>query len=201
MTMTSEASPSLGSSPRTLDGKWGWFVAIGLIDLIVGGIASTNLMLANLASVVVIGAAMIVSGIAQIVHAVSARGPRGAAFWFLSSLIYTAAGALIVYDPLLASLELALLAGFFLASVGVMRTIAGIKMRHAGGWGWIVAAGIVTFATGVVLIVGSPGIGLWLFGALLVVDLIVQGWGNLAFGIAIKVRELRAARGGLRPAQ
>ncbi|AVT75038.1 hypothetical protein RPPS3_09750 [Rhodopseudomonas palustris] len=193
MTMTSEASPSLGSVPRVLDDKWGWFVAIGLIDLIIGGISSTNLMLANLVSVVVIGAAMIVSGIAQVVHAFSARGPRGTAFWFLSSLIYTAAGALIVYDPLLASLELALLAGFFLASVGVMRTIVGIKTRPAAGWGWIVAAGIVSFATGSVLIVSSPGIGLWLFGALLVVDLIVQGWGNLAFGIALKVRELRAA--------
>jgi uncharacterized membrane protein HdeD (DUF308 family) len=177
----------------------GWFIAIGLIDLIVGGIASTNLMLTNLASVVVIGAAMIVSGIAQIVHAFSARGPRGTAFWFLGSLIYTAAGALIVYDPLLASLELALLAGFFLASVGMMRTIAGIKIRPAGGW--IVATGIVTFAIGVVLIVGSPGIGLWLFGALLVVDLIVQGWGNLAFGIALKVRELQAVRRSLRPAR
>lgn len=192
MTMSSEASPSLGSVPRALDGKWGWFVAIGLIDLIVGGIASTNLMLANLASVVVIGAAMIVSGIAQILHAFSARGPRGTAFWFLSSLIYTAAGALIVYDPLLASLALALLAGFFLASVGVMRIIVGIKTRPAAGWSWIVSAGIVSFATGIVLIVSSPGIGLWLFGALLVGDLIVQGWGNLAFGIALKVRELRA---------
>ncbi|MBI5129345.1 MAG: HdeD family acid-resistance protein [Rhodopseudomonas palustris] len=194
MTMASEIRPSLGDAIRTLDGKWGWFVAAGVIELIVAGIASTNLVLANLTSVEVIGAAMMVGGGAQIVHAVSARGAQRVLFWLLSSVIYIVAGVIVVYDPLLASYELVLLAGFFLGGAGLVRVLAAVQTRPAAGWRWIVAAGLVTFAVGVVLIVGSRGIALWLFGALLVVDFVMQGWSNLAFGLAIKVRAVRRSR-------
>jgi uncharacterized membrane protein HdeD (DUF308 family) len=74
MTNTLEIKPTLRSGIRAITGKWGWFVALGIAELILGGVASTNLLLANLASVLFIGAAMLVGGIFQIVHAFSARG-------------------------------------------------------------------------------------------------------------------------------
>ncbi|WP_024506513.1 HdeD family acid-resistance protein [Bradyrhizobium sp. ARR65] len=191
MTNTLEVKPALGSAIRAISGKWGWFVALGVGDLILGGIASTNLMLANLASVLFIGAAVLVSGLFQIVHAFSARGLRSFLFWLLSGLVYAAAGAIIFYDPVLASVELSLLAGVFMVVAGVMRAWAGFHSRPAAGWRWIVAAGVLTLCVGVILIAAWPSVGLWLLGAMLVVDLIFQGWGFLAFGIALKVRASR----------
>jgi uncharacterized membrane protein HdeD (DUF308 family) len=38
-----------------------------------------------------------------------------------------------------------------------------------------------------------PAIGLWFLGAMLVVDLIFQGWGLIAFGVALRARSLRHA--------
>jgi uncharacterized membrane protein HdeD (DUF308 family) len=186
-----EMKPSLGSTIRAIDRKWGWFVALGIGELILGGIASTNLLAANLASVLFIGAAMLVGGIFQIVHAFSARGVRGFLYWLIGGIVYGAAGAVILCDPILGSLTLSLLAGILLLVAGVLRGWAGFHSRPAAGWRWIVAAGVLTFCVGVILIAAWPVISLWLLGAMLVVDLIFQGWGFVAFGIALRARAYR----------
>ncbi len=183
-----EMKPSLGSTIRAIDRKWGWFVALGIGELILGGIASTNLLAANLASVLFIGAAMLVGGIFQIVHAFSARGVRGFLYWLIGGIVYGAAGAVILYDPILGSLTLSLLAGVLLLVAGVLRAWAGFYSRLAAGWRWIVAAGVLTFCVGIILIAAWPVISLWLLGAMLVVDLIFQGWGFIAFGVALRAR-------------
>ena len=193
MTDALNAKPALGTAIHGITGKWGWFVALGIGELIIGGVASANLMAANLASVLVIGAAMMVAGILQIVHAFSARGLRGFLFWALAGVVYAAAGAVVLYDPLFASLTLALTAGLFLVAAGVMRIWAGFHARPIAGSGWVVAAGVVTFCVGVVVIAAWPTIGLWLLGAMLVVDLIFQGWSLILFGLALRARASRHA--------
>ncbi len=182
---------SLGAAIHAITGRWGWFVALGVGELILGGIASANLMATNLASVLVIGAAMIFAGLLQIAHAFSARGLRGVLFWLLAGVIYGAAGVIILFDPLLASLTLSLTAGMFLVVAGLMRIWAGLHVRPAAGWRWIVAAGALTVCVGGIVVAAWPAIGLWFLGAMLVVDLIFQGWGLIAFGVALRARALR----------
>jgi uncharacterized membrane protein HdeD (DUF308 family) len=147
--------------------------------------------------VLVIGATMVAAGIFQIVHAFSVRGLRGFLFWLLAGIVYAAAGAIILYDPALASLTLSLVVCVFLVAAGAMRIWAGFHMRPAAGWRWIVAAGVLTFCVGIVLAAAWPGIGLWLLGAMLVVDLVFQGWGLIAFALALKAR---ASRNSSQPA-
>jgi uncharacterized membrane protein HdeD (DUF308 family) len=160
--MTDTSSASLGRAIHAITGKWGWFVALGIGELILGGIASANLMAASLASVLVIGATMVVAGIFQIVHAFSARGLRGFLFWLFAGIVYAAAGAIILHDPVLASLTLSLVVCALLIAAGAMRIWAGFHMRPVTGWRWIVAAGVLTFCVGIVLAAAWPGIGLWL---------------------------------------
>ncbi|CCE10829.1 conserved membrane hypothetical protein [Bradyrhizobium sp. STM 3843] len=182
---------SLGRAIHAIAGKWGWFVALGVGELILGGIASANLMAASLASVLVIGASMAVAGIFQIMHAVSVRSLRGFLFWLFAGIVYAAAGAIIVYDPILASYTLSLVVCAFLVTAGVIRISVGFHMRPAAGWGWIVAAGVLTLSVGITLLAAWPAIGLSLLGAMLVVDLIFQGWGLIAFGLALRTRASR----------
>ncbi|QOG20747.1 MULTISPECIES: HdeD family acid-resistance protein [Bradyrhizobium] len=191
MTDLSNSKASLGRAIHAITGKWGWFVALGIGELILGGIASANLMAASLASVLAIGATMAVAGVFQIVHAFSAHGLRGFLFWLLAGIVYGAAGAVILYDPLLASFTLSIVVCAFLVVAGATRIWAGFHMRPAAGWRWIVAAGVVTFCVGVFLLSAWPAIGLWLLGAMLVVDLIFQGWGFIAFGLALRSRASR----------
>jgi len=191
MTDTLNTNASLGRAIHVITGKWGWFVALGIGELILGGIASANLMAASLASVLVIGATMAVAGIFQIVHALSVRGLRGFLFWLFAGIVYAAASVIILYDPILASVTLSLVVCAFLVAAGAMRIWAGFHMRPVAGWRWIVAAGVLTFCVGIILAAAWPGIGLWLLGAMLVVDLVFQGWGLIAFGLALRARASR----------
>lgn len=191
MTDAVNVKPTLGTAIHAMSGKWGWFIALGVGELILGGIASANLMAANLASVLVIGAAMVVAGIFQIIHAFTARGLRGFLFWQFAGIVYAAAGAIILYDPVFASLTLSLTVGVFMVAAGVMRAWAGFHARPMTGWRWIVAAGVLSLCVGVMIVALWPTIGLWLLGAMLVVDLIFQGWGLIAFGLGLKARASR----------
>lgn len=191
MADATQARATLGTAIHALGRKWSWFVALGVGELILGGVASANLMAANFASVLVIGAAMVVAGIFQILHAVTVHGLRGIIFWLLGGIVYAGAGAIVLYDPLFASLTLSLTIGVFLAVVGVMRVWAGFHARPMAGWRWIVAAGMLTFGVGIVIVALWPSIGLWLLGAVLTVDLIFQGWGLIAFGLGLKGRAFR----------
>ena len=176
MTDAVTLKPTLGTAVHAITGKWGWFVALGVGELIIGGIASANLMAANLASVLVIGAAMVVAGIFQIVQAFTVRGLRGFLFWQLAGIVYVAAGA---DHPLRSGprfIHAVAHSGVFLIVAGVISIWAGfhaagrrlaldrgcgrpdlLRRRHAG--------------------CGLARIGLWLLGVMLVVDLIFQGWG------------------------
>lgn len=197
MTEMSNAKASLGRAIHAITGKWIWFVALGVGELILGGGASVNLMAASLASVLVIGATMVAAGIFQVAHAFSMRGLRGFLFWLLAGLVYAIAGAIVLYDPILASFTLSLAVCAFLVAAGVIRIWAGLHMRPAAGWRWIAAAGVLTTCIGAILVAAWPAIGLWLLGAMLVVDLIFQGWGFIAFGFALRSR---AARHSAQPA-
>src|SRR5258708_36823488 len=95
------AKETLGTTVHAITGKWGWFVALGISELILGGVASTNLMAANLASVLVIGAVMVVAGIFQIIYAFAARGLRAFLFWQLADrFVDVRPLALVVYGVL-----------------------------------------------------------------------------------------------------
>ena len=98
MTDISGVKPALGTAIHAIAGKWGWFIALGVGELVLGGIASVNLMAATLASVLLIGASMVAAGIFQIVHAFSARGLGG--FLYTSSESFHSADVLATLPKL-----------------------------------------------------------------------------------------------------
>jgi len=71
MTSASDTShhPSLGSGITALHAKWGWIVALGVVYLIAGFVALGSMVMATVASVIVVGAMMIVAGITEIIGA------------------------------------------------------------------------------------------------------------------------------------
>ena len=185
MTMPSPAG-SLGDALRQVRAKWGWFVALGVLLLVAGGIALANLLTATVASVFVVGALMLVGGIGQIVHAFSVKGWGGFAWWLLSGILYAASGVIAFMNPLLASAVLTLLLAASLLASGALRVWVGLKERPNGGWGWVVAAGVITFLLGLIIAAGWPVNSLWILGTFLAIDLIFQGWTFIAVGLALK---------------
>lgn len=79
-----------------------------------------------------------------------------------------------------------MLLGASLIAVGVLRL--GIWMMNRGqeGWIWLAFSGIVSLITGLLIAFSWPGIGLWLIGFFLGIDLLFQGWSMLWLGLALK---------------
>jgi uncharacterized membrane protein HdeD (DUF308 family) len=166
--------------------KWGWFVALGVLLLILGGIAFANLFVATVASVFFVGWLMLISGIVEIIQAFGVKTWGRFFYWLASGLLYAVAGFFAFYNPLLASAVLTFLLAVALVASGALRAWVGYQHREQRGSGWIIAAGIVTVLAGLVIAMGWPVNSLWILGLFLAIDLIFQGWTFIAFGLALR---------------
>ncbi len=166
--------------------KWGWFVALGVLLLIFGGIAFGNLLIATVASVYLVGWLMLFSGVIEIIHAFGVKSWGRFFYWLLSGLLYAVAGFFAFYNPLLASAVLTFLLAVALVAAGLLRLWVGWEHRAEKGSGWIIAAGIVTLLVGILIALRWPANSLWVLGLFLAIDLIFQGWTFIAFGLALK---------------
>lgn len=182
---------SLGAPLKEVQGKWGWFVALGIGRLVGAVIAGLNLFAATLVSILYIAAMMLAGGVIQFIHAFVVYGWSRKAFYVLSGLLYAVAGAIAIYDPVLSAVSVSLVLGMVLIAAGAARIASVIRAGQEPGRGWIVASGIITMLVGALVVLVWPAIGLWLLGAMLTVDLLFQGASFIGFGMALRVRNGR----------
>lgn len=163
-----------------------WFVALGVIVFLAGALAAANLFLATVISVLFVGGMMIAAGILEIVHSFGVKSWGTFILWLLTGVLYTIAGILTFYNPLLATAILTLLIAISLVAAGIARIWAGISQRHSSGWGWMVAAGLLTLLVGLVIMLRWPVNSLWVIGIFLAVDLMFQGVAYVTYGLGLK---------------
>ncbi len=175
-----------GTPSSSMQSKWVWFVGLGVLLLICGVIAFGNLILATVASVYYVGMLMLFGGIIYLVHAFQVRGWDHILFWALSGALYVLAGIFAFANPILASAVLTLFLALALIIAGIFRVWVGRRMKPLKGWGWIVASGVITALAGFVIALGWPVNSLWILGLFLAVDLFVQGWTMVAFGLGLR---------------
>jgi uncharacterized membrane protein HdeD (DUF308 family) len=186
MTSTSDLSEMLKERIGELRSKWGWFVALGVVMLIVGVIAIGNLLAATVASVYLVGFMMLIAGGFEIAHSFGVKSWGGFFWWLLGGLLYAIAGVIAFTNPLLASSVLTLLLAASLVASGAVRAWIGFKHWSHKGSGWIIAAALVTLLAGLVIAIGWPVNSIWVLGMFLSIDLIFQGWTCIALGFALK---------------
>ena len=179
---------SLGSVLGRVRSNWGWFVAAGAILVALGIYVLGNLFAATVASIFIVGILMIAGGITHIVLSFRGRTWRHFLIWLLGGVLYAIAGAFVISDPILASALLTLMFAFVLMASGAVRIWLGWAARPESGWGWLVAAGLVTLAAGIFVVASWPISALWAIGVVLAVDLLFQGLGYISFGLALRAR-------------
>jgi uncharacterized membrane protein HdeD (DUF308 family) len=181
-----------GRGPQTLPHheefrrRWGWFVALGIFMIVAGFVALMSLLLATIASVLVVGVMMMVSGVIEIVHGFQMRRWRRFFLWVVIGALYIVGGFFAVTNPLLASAALTLLLGFFLIAAGVARIVLAMQMQTSSHWGWVVASGIITLLLGAIIVFGWPITSLYTLGIFLGIDLIFAGVSWLTAGLMFR---------------
>src|ERR1700745_11335 len=112
-----QASPELAP----LRAKSGWIVALGVVYLIAGFIALGSIVMATVASVLVVGIMMIIAGVAEVANAFQIKTWGRFLVWALLGVLYIVAGFITFENPLFAAVLLTLLLGASLVASGVVR--------------------------------------------------------------------------------
>jgi len=196
MTNSSDALRNLrtGIDVTPLRAKWGWIVALGFVYVIAGFIALGSVMIATVASVLVVGVMMIIAGIAELINAFQIKSWSKFLFWALLSVLSIVAGFVAFENPLFAAAVLTLLLGASLVASGVVRLFLAFNMKRERPWMWVAVSGVITLVLGLIILAHWPVNSVYILGLFLGIDLIVAGAGWIGLGLGLhRVPTLRAA--------
>jgi uncharacterized membrane protein HdeD (DUF308 family) len=169
-----------------LQKNWAWMVVFGALLSLAGFVALGSVFLATLSTVLVVGIAMMVSGIGEIIHGFAMRSWKKFFFWILIGLLYVGAGFCVFQNPLLAAGVLTLMLGAGLVASGLVRAVLAFQLPTHAPRVFVFFSGVLTLAVGALILAQWPGSSLWVIGAFLGVDLLFAGASWVGVGLAMR---------------
>jgi len=100
-------------------------------------------------------------------------------------ILYLVAGYYAFSTPVKTAIVLTNILAIFLIIAGVIRSVNAFILKPLIGWGWILLSGLLTLATGIIILM-SPDAPFWVLGLFLAVDILFQGVNYLTLAAAIK---------------
>jgi uncharacterized membrane protein HdeD (DUF308 family) len=183
----SDIAAARGLGSRHLAGRWGWFVALGVVMLVGGVFALGDTVMVTLISTIFIGAMLIVGGVVQIVHAFANKGWGAFLLALLMGAIYILGGFLIMGEPVQGSIVITIVLTAALAIGGIARIIIAVRHhRDLHGWWLLLIGGVISVVLAFLLYASLPWSGLWVLGTLVAIELIVQGVSWISMGFALR---------------
>ena len=166
--------------------RWGWLLTLGLAQLIAGSLSIAVPLTATLFTTAAIACALVLTGAFFIAHALRVRRWSGFGLHVLTGLAYSAAGILILMNPLSGALGLTLILAATLLAVGGIRTVLAFRVRPRDGWRSFLASGIASILLGGTLLLGWPADALWALGLLLGIELIFAAAMNILLALSCR---------------
>jgi uncharacterized membrane protein HdeD (DUF308 family) len=156
-------------------------ILLGIVLIVSGIFVLGDVVLATIISAIFIGAAAIVAGVFEIIHAFWTKGWGGFVWQIVLGILYVAFGLVVVRQPASGALILTYALALFILASGVVRIF--LAFRHWRQLGWIMLiSGAFGVLAGLVILAGWPATGLWVLGVLLAIDLISHGIAWLTYG-------------------
>lgn len=165
--------------------NWGWFLAFGLLLIILGAAVISSSVFVTIFSIVVFGVFLLAAGVVQIIQTFLAR--KWSAFFLslLLGLLYLATGFLCVTKPAVSAITLTFWIAIFCFIAGLFRMISSLILQF-DQWGWVFFNGLVTFILGALIYSDWPISGLWVIGLFIGIDMILSGWSWVVLSLTAK---------------
>lgn len=163
---------------------WGWFLALGILFILLGAVCVIGNVSATFATVLVFGWMLLFSGIFGLVHAFRTHTSQAFLLSLLSALFRGMIGFLLIRYPLAGATTLTLILASFFIVTGLFRAI-GAGTLKLPRWGWSVFSGIVSLVLGIMLLAQMPVSSVWFIGFAVGVDLICDGASLIGFATAV----------------
>jgi uncharacterized membrane protein HdeD (DUF308 family) len=153
---------------------WGWYVALGIVLILVGIYAIWAEMVATLALVVVLGVVLLIAGVAQIVSAFAARGAGHVILLLLVGALDIVVGLMLWGHPLIGALTITLLLAALFVFGGIFRFVSALWLQFPH-YGWAAFSGVISFILGILLWTQWPYSALWFIGFVVGLNFIFSG--------------------------
>lgn len=163
-----------------------WFIALGLVLLVLGGLAIMFPLLTTIATKVFIGWLFLIGGVAHVIHAFSTRSWGGFLLDLLEGLLYVFAGVWLAFFPIAGILTLTIFVAFLFIIQGIVESAIAFRVRPAQGWGWMLFAGLAAVLAGGMIIAGLPSTAAWAIGFLVGIKLMTSGWAYLLLALGAR---------------
>ena len=172
--------------------RWGWFVALGILMVVLGVIAIGAPLATGIAINLLIGWLLIISGVAHGVHAFRATGWRGALLQVLCGLLYLGVGIMMVTNPVAGLLVLTMtVLAYFIVS-GIFKIILAMLVDTLPQRGWVTVSGILSLVLAIYVGSQFPSSALWVIGLLVGIEMMFSGWSFIM--LALAARRVRGER-------
>lgn len=165
--------------------NWGWFLVLGIAFTILGLAALAFTVATTVVSALLLGIVLLVGGVVVVISAFAAGSIGGGLLRVLLGLVLLAGGWYLMAHPAVGALAVTIIMAWYFIIAGIIRIITAMMERY-DGWGWSVAAGIVTLLLGILLTAGWPVTGYYAIGLFIGIDLILGGISWIATAFAAR---------------
>jgi uncharacterized membrane protein HdeD (DUF308 family) len=178
-------SMTYASPPATDTGSGrGWFIALGVVLVILGLVALYNAIDATLVTTIIVGWLLVIAGIANIVGVFTSN----AGIWWrllqgLLGILFIVVGFDIIADPLQGAIALTIVIGAMLIADGIFRIVASFMDSGAGGRVWMIVLGVINILLGFWIWTGIPMSGI-VIGVFVGLQLLIAGIAWIVAGFA-----------------
>ena len=171
----------VGVTPEMIH-NWGWFLAFGIVLLLLGIAAVVRSITATVASMMFFGWLLVFAGIAEFVTAFMVGHWAGFFLHLFAAILFGITGVLMLVRPVISAEAVTFLMSVFFLLGGLYQFIASL-WTHLPGWGWQAVNGAIASIMGILIMAQWPVSGLWVVGLFVGVDLIVYGSAWIALAL------------------
>jgi uncharacterized membrane protein HdeD (DUF308 family) len=165
-----------------------WFIAEGVLLVILGVLAAALPGIAGVAGAVVFGWVLILAGLFGLTSLIGSREHAHLLWSIVSGVVALVVGGLIIWAPLVGAVTLALFIAVYLLVDGL--ALAGLawdqRKRGASRWPWLMASGVLDVLLAVLIVALGPLSDAVLLGFVIALDLIAAGIALAAMGLAAR---------------
>jgi uncharacterized membrane protein HdeD (DUF308 family) len=161
---------------EAMHAHWKFFLAEGILMLVLGLLAIAVPEVASLAITILVGWLFFIGGIFRTVSVLRHRRMPG--FWWslLTAVLAIVLGLVLLLRPIAGVLTLTLALIVFFVIEGISAILLAIEhRRHLPSWGWILLSGLVDLLLAFLIWDGWPSSAGWAIGLLVGINMVFVG--------------------------
>ena len=154
--------------------------------IILGMMAIGSPFMMTAVTVIWIGAALLVSGIFELVGVFRANGWQAGLLAFLGGALSIMAGGYLMSNPARGSAILAFVLTVYLVIDGIGKLVLAFQLKPLKGWGMTLFSGVATLLLSILIWKHWPLSALWVIGTLVGINILFKGFAMVALGAATR---------------